>query len=208
MIDPHEHPHPTERAHPAGRELPAYGTGHELQHAAHHAAVVLSEVTAGYDERAALTDITVAVATGTLLAVFGPNGGGKSTFLKVIAGLLKPDAGSLKVDGVVVGDLRGRVGYMMQKDLLFPWRTVLANVMLPLQIQGRTPEVCRQVAMEQLARVGLAGFERKYLDMLRAGGTKRHKELLAPFGLDASDPAFWRRGLDIISGFIDELETA
>ena len=55
---------------------------------------------------------------------------------------------------------------------------------------------------------GHPGFEGKYLDMLRAGGTKRHKELLAPFGLDASDPAFWNRGLDIISGFIDELERA
>ncbi|HYZ34889.1 MAG TPA: M3 family oligoendopeptidase [Crenalkalicoccus sp.] len=51
-------------------------------------------------------------------------------------------------------------------------------------------------------------FEHKYLDMLRAGGTLRHKELLAPFGLDASDPGFWRKGLDVISGFIDELERA
>ncbi len=51
-----------------------------------------------------------------------------------------------------------------------------------------------------------AAFEGKYLDMLRAGGTKRHKELLAPFGLDASDPAFWLKGLDVIAGFIDELE--
>jgi oligoendopeptidase F len=50
------------------------------------------------------------------------------------------------------------------------------------------------------------GFEAKYLDMLRAGGTKRHKELLAPFGLDASDPAFWARGLKVLEGFIDELE--
>ena len=50
-------------------------------------------------------------------------------------------------------------------------------------------------------------MQAKYLDMLRAGGTKRHKELLAPFGLDASDPAFWTKGLDVISGFIDELET-
>jgi len=49
-------------------------------------------------------------------------------------------------------------------------------------------------------------FERKYLDLLRAGGTLRHKELLAPFGLDASDPRFWKRGLDVIAGFIDELE--
>src|SRR5450756_1831098 len=73
--DPHAHPHPADRAHPADRELPAYGTGHELQHAAHHAAVVLSGVTAGYEDRAALTDVSVAVAAGTLLAVFGPNGG-------------------------------------------------------------------------------------------------------------------------------------
>jgi oligoendopeptidase F len=52
------------------------------------------------------------------------------------------------------------------------------------------------------------GFAQKYLDMLRAGGTNRHKELLAPFGLDASDPAFWAKGLGVIGGFIDELETA
>ncbi len=51
-----------------------------------------------------------------------------------------------------------------------------------------------------------SGFAEKYLDMLRAGGTKRHKELLAPFGLDASDPAFWSSGLNVVSGFIDELE--
>jgi oligoendopeptidase F len=49
-------------------------------------------------------------------------------------------------------------------------------------------------------------FQQKYLDLLRAGGALRHKELLAPFGLDASDPGFWQRGLDVISGFIDELE--
>ena len=54
----------------------------------------------------------------------------------------------------------------------------------------------------------VAGFEEKYIALLRAGGTLRHKELLAPFGLDASDPAFWQRGLDVISGFIDELEHA
>ena len=53
---------------------------------------------------------------------------------------------------------------------------------------------------------GHADFQAKYLDMLAAGGTLRHKELLAPFGLDAGDPAFWRQGLGVISGFIDELE--
>ncbi len=53
---------------------------------------------------------------------------------------------------------------------------------------------------------GTEGFEEKYFDMLKAGGSKHHKELLAPFGLDASDPAFWDKGLSMISGFIDELE--
>ena len=51
-----------------------------------------------------------------------------------------------------------------------------------------------------------AGFQEKYFAMLRAGGTLRHKELLEPFGLDASDPAFWSKGLGVIEGFIDELE--
>ena len=59
--------------------------------------------------------------------------------------------------------------------------------------------------------VGLAaeeGFAQKYLKMLEAGGTLRHRELLAPFGLDASDPAFWQKGLGVIRGFVDELERA
>jgi oligoendopeptidase F len=55
---------------------------------------------------------------------------------------------------------------------------------------------------------GIPDFQEKYLNLLRAGGTLRHKELLAPFGLDASDPAFWQKGLDVISGFIDEIEAA
>jgi oligoendopeptidase F len=50
------------------------------------------------------------------------------------------------------------------------------------------------------------GFAEKYLELLRAGGTLRHRELLAPFGLDAADPAFWSKGLAVIAGFIDELE--
>ncbi len=67
---------------------------------------------------------------------------------------------------------------------------------------------CLVNALYSVFQSGHPGFQAKYLDMLRAGGTKRHKELLAPFGLDASEPAFWTRGLDVIAGFIDELEHA
>lgn len=65
---------------------------------------------------------------------------------------------------------------------------------------------CLVNSLYQVFQDGDPAFQSRYLDMLRAGGTLRHKELLAPFGLDASDPAFWRRGLKVVSGFIDELE--
>ena len=61
-------------------------------------------------------------------------------------------------------------------------------------------------ALYGVFRSGHPGFREKYVAMLRAGGTRRHRELLEPFGLDATDPAFWRRGLDVIAGYIDELE--
>ena len=51
-----------------------------------------------------------------------------------------------------------------------------------------------------------SGFQERYLDMLAAGGTRRHKELLEPFGLDATDPGFWKRGLAVVGRFVDELE--
>ena len=60
--------------------------------------------------------------------------------------------------------------------------------------------------MPGLGRQAESGFQQKYFDMLRAGGTKHHSELLAPFGLDASDPGFWAKGLSVIEGLIDELE--
>ena len=61
-------------------------------------------------------------------------------------------------------------------------------------------------ALYAVYRDGDPGFQDKYFDLLRAGGSKHHKELLAPFGLDASEPAFWDKGLGMISGLIDELE--
>ena len=65
---------------------------------------------------------------------------------------------------------------------------------------------CLVNSLYDVFQEGHAGFREKYLDMLKAGGSLRHKELLAPFGLDASDPAFWQRGLNVVSGFVDELE--
>jgi len=69
--------------------------------------------------------------------IVGPSGCGKSTVFNIIAGLIEPDDGTLVYRGEEISSLRGRVGYMMQKDLLFPWRTVLENVLLGLEMRGR-----------------------------------------------------------------------
>ena len=86
------------------------------------------------------------------------------------------------------------------------WAYVPHFIHSPFYVYAYAFGDCLVNALYHVFQDGHPEFERKYLEMLRAGGTKRHKELLAPFGLDASDPAFWRRGLDVISGFIDELE--
>jgi oligoendopeptidase F len=86
------------------------------------------------------------------------------------------------------------------------WSYVPHFIHTPFYVYAYAFGDCLVNALWQVFQSGHPGFAAKYLEMLRAGGTKRHKELLAPFGLDASDPAFWKRGLDVISGFIDELE--
>jgi oligoendopeptidase F len=86
------------------------------------------------------------------------------------------------------------------------WAYVPHFIHSPFYVYAYAFGDCLVNALYAVFQGGHPGFQAKYLDMLRAGGSKRHKELLAPFGLDASDPAFWKKGLDIISGFIDELE--
>jgi oligoendopeptidase F len=86
------------------------------------------------------------------------------------------------------------------------WAYVPHFIHSPFYVYAYAFGDCLVNALYSVFQSGHPGFQAKYLDMLRAGGTKRHKELLAPFGLDASDPAFWTRGLDVIAGFIHELE--
>jgi oligoendopeptidase F len=86
------------------------------------------------------------------------------------------------------------------------WSYVPHFIHSPFYVYAYAFGDCLVNALYSVFQSGHPGFQAKYLDMLRAGGTKRHKDLLAPFGLDASDPAFWNRGLDVIAGFIDELE--
>ncbi|MBN9509247.1 MAG: M3 family oligoendopeptidase [Alphaproteobacteria bacterium] len=119
--------------------------------------------------------------------------------------------------GELVPDRIGEIWFDIQRESLGPafeftpeyavfWSYVPHFIHSPFYVYAYAFGDCLVNALYATFRGGHPGFQQKYFAMLRAGGTKRHKELLAPFGLDASDPAFWRRGLDVIAGFIDELE--
>jgi oligoendopeptidase F len=86
------------------------------------------------------------------------------------------------------------------------WAYIPHFVHTPFYVYAYAFGDCLVNSLYAVYRAGAPDFASRYLDLLRAGGTKRHKELLAPFGLDASDPAFWKRGLDVIADLIDELE--
>lgn len=123
----------------------------------------------------ALKDIHLRIEQGEFISLIGPSGCGKTTLLRVIADLEPISSGEVRVNGLSPHDARlaRAYGYVFQAPALFAWRTVLSNVMLPLQIQGRAPAEAQAVAREQLTRVGLAGFEKKYPWQLSGGMQQR-----------------------------------
>ena len=123
----------------------------------------------------ALDRVSLDIAPGEFISLIGPSGCGKTTLLRVIADLEQASSGSVHVNGMSSRDARlaRAYGYVFQAPALFPWRTVLANVCLPLQINGTDKTKARAVAMEQLARVGLTGFEGKYPWQLSGGMQQR-----------------------------------
>ena len=123
----------------------------------------------------ALSHVDLAIEPGEFVSLIGPSGCGKTTLLRVIADLEHITSGSVLVNGVSPHDARlaRAYGYVFQAPALFPWRTVLGNVKLPLQIQGRPAAECEAIAREQLARVGLTGFETKFPWQLSGGMQQR-----------------------------------
>lgn len=123
----------------------------------------------------ALADIDLAIREGEFVSLIGPSGCGKTTLMRVIADLEQISAGQVLVNGVTPHEARlaRAYGYVFQAPALFPWRNVLANVTLPLQIQGRTKADAKVIAEEHLERVGLKGFESKYPWQLSGGMQQR-----------------------------------
>jgi ABC-type nitrate/sulfonate/bicarbonate transport system ATPase subunit len=139
--------------------------------------LTVDAVAKSYPGLQVLDDVAFDVAPGEFVSVIGPSGCGKSTLFDVIAGLELPDAGRVLVDGA---DATGRVehaAYMPQRDLLFPWRNVLDNTALGLEVAGVRRRAARERARGLFGPFGLAGFEDARPDAL-SGGMRQRAALL------------------------------
>tara|TARA_A100001037_G_C15066863_1_gene597514 strand:- start:388 stop:1167 length:780 start_codon:yes stop_codon:yes gene_type:complete len=140
--------------------------------------VSLKDVNYSLDSLEILRNIDLSVNSREIVSIIGPSGCGKSSILNLISGLQCPDSGQIKIEGKSdQADRLNMISYMQQKDLLLPWRTVLDNVILGLEIQGIPKKESRKIAMEQMEKFGLLGFENKYPFTL-SGGMKQRAAFL------------------------------
>ena len=125
----------------------------------------------------ALDGINLSIPENRFISLLGPSGCGKSTIFNIIAGLISPGEGDIYLDSEKITNMIGFVGYMLQKDLLLPWRTVLDNVILGMELQGTPKSQARERAHEYFDRYGLGGFEKQYPAAL-SGGMRQRAALL------------------------------
>ncbi|MDP7224803.1 MAG: ABC transporter ATP-binding protein [SAR202 cluster bacterium] len=126
------------------------------------------------DHRLAVLDsVDFRAAEGEFVSIIGPSGCGKSTLLNIVAGLDEPMSGILEIHGKQDPRRLGTVGYMQQKDLLLPWRTVMGNAVIGLELQGVSKREARARADALLDQFGLRGFEDEYPSALSGGMRQR-----------------------------------
>ena len=124
-------------------------------------------------EITALVNINLTIQKGEFVSIVGPSGCGKSTLLSLIAGLVSPTSGIILIDGKEVTGTSQKVGYMLQKDHLFEWRTILQNVLLGPEIRGTLNEDTKEYALMLLDTYGLYEFKDKYPSQLSGGMRQR-----------------------------------
>jgi NitT/TauT family transport system ATP-binding protein len=128
----------------------------------------------------ALREVEFGVGAGEFVSIVGPSGCGKSTLFNILAGLIRPSTGHVLLDGSRPDQLLGEIGYMLQRDLLMPWRTVLDNACLGLELTGVRRREARERALAEFPRFGLAGFEKQWPAKL-SGGMRQRAALLRTF---------------------------
>jgi len=128
---------------------------------------------AGGGEVQAVCDLSLQAGRGEFVSLIGPSGSGKSTVFRIICGLAAPDRGEVLINGRACAKPGQAIAYMPQKDLLMPWRSVLDNVILPLEIAGVQRGQAREKALSLFPLFGLDGFEKSYPGQLSGGMSQR-----------------------------------
>ncbi len=124
-------------------------------------------------EKPVIENLSFEVPDKSFVSIIGASGSGKTTIFRLLNGLEKPEKGQITIDGKDIKDLKNYAGYMPQQDLLFPWRTVEKNVMLPMQIKKVPKDQQKEKAREMLKRVGLLDYAKKYPRELSGGMRQR-----------------------------------
>ena len=140
----------------------------------------VKNVSKSFDGRPVLEGVSLTLSKGEAVCLLGVSGGGKTTLFNIIAGLLSPDTGEILLDDRDITNEPGHISYMLQKDLLLPYYTVLDNVALPMIIKGEKKAIAREKALEHFAFFGLEGTENKYPHQL-SGGMKQRAAFLRTY---------------------------
>jgi len=139
-----------------------------------------NNITVSYDGIKIIEDITIELNEYEVVCLLGVSGGGKTTLFNVISGLLIPDTGTVFLDGTNITGIAGKTSYMLQKDLLLPFKTIIDNVSLPLLIKGMKKQDSREIASKYFDEFGLSGTEKKFPHQL-SGGMRQRAALLRTY---------------------------
>ena len=142
--------------------------------------LIVKDVTFSYDQENIIEDINIELHDNELVCLLGSSGGAKTTLFNVISGLRTPQKGKVLLDGEDITGQPGHISYMLQKDLLLPYRTIEDNVALPLIIKGEKKKEARKKAGEFFDEFGLSGTQKKYPSQL-SGGMRQRAALLRTY---------------------------
>ena len=140
----------------------------------------VKNISKSFDGKPVLRDISIELGQGELVCLLGVSGGGKTTLFNVISGLLQPDQGEVLLDGDDITNQPGHISYMLQKDLLLPYRTIEDNVALPLLLKGMQKKEARLRVSPMFARFGLEGTQKRFPAQL-SGGMRQRAALLRTY---------------------------
>lgn len=139
-----------------------------------------NNITVSYEGSKIIEDISIELHKGEIVSILGVSGVGKTTLFNVISGLIKPDSGTVEIDSNDITGTTGNVSYMLQKDLLLPYKTIIDNVSLPLVIRGEKKSKAKEITSKYFEEFGLEGTQNKYPNQL-SGGMRQRAALLRTY---------------------------